>query len=71
MSEQIKDNLKNLEKRISDLESKVVSSKPPKPPRKPSEYNIFMKEYMEKNKNDKKTHKELFGDAVKAWNSRK
>ena len=67
--------IKKLEKRITDLENKSdksdKSDKKPKIPRKPSEYNTFMGEYMSKNKSDKKPHKELFADAVKAWNLKK
>ena len=70
--------IKKLEKRITDLENKSdkndksdKSDKKPKIPRKPSEYNTFMGDYMSKNKSDKKPHKELFADAVKAWNLKK
>jgi hypothetical protein len=42
-----------------------------KKPRKPSEYNIFVKDYISKHKDPKKDHKELFADAVKAWNTKK
>jgi len=65
---------KALEKRISELESKADSSKTTKAPRasrKPSDYNIFMGKYMSDNKSDKKPHKELFAEAVKAWNLKK
>ena len=66
------DELKALEKRITDLEKKSSTpQKPPRAPRKPSEYNTFMGEYMSKNKSDKKSHKELFAEAVKAWNLKK
>jgi hypothetical protein len=69
------DSFKLLEKRINDLEAKMnVPQKPPKPPRAPrapSAYNKFMGEYIAKNKDPKKTHKELFGEAVKAWNEAK
>ena len=59
-------------KRLTDLESKFgESSKAPRKPRKPSEYNKFMGEYMAKNKSDKKHHKELFAEAVAAWNKTK
>ena len=66
--------LKKLEQRITDLETKVGEKKKEKsarPPREPSEYNKFMGEYMAKNKSDKKSHKELFAEAVKAWNVKK
>ena len=61
--------LEQLEQRVNILESKF--NKPPKAPRAPSEYNIFMSEYLSKNKDPKKPHKELFADAVKAWNLKK
>ncbi len=66
------DDYKVLEKRIAELESKF-NEKPKKPraPRKPSEYNTFLADYLTKNKSDKKPHKELFGEAVKAWNDKK
>jgi len=65
--------IKKLEQRVNDLESKFGNStkKEPRKPRKPSEYNIFMGEYMSKNKSDKKSHKDLFSEAVKAWNNKK
>jgi hypothetical protein len=65
--------IKKLEQRVSDLESKTSAVVPKKErkPRKPSEYNDFMKDYFSKNKDPKKTHKELFGEAAKAWSSKK
>ena len=66
--------LEDIKKRLSDLESKVGSSSKvensPRAPRKPSAYNDFMKDYFLKNKdsNKSKSHKELFGEAAKAWN---
>jgi len=66
------ETIKKLEKRLTDLESKFgESSKAPRKPRKPSEYNKFMGEYMAKNKSDKKTHRELFLEATKAWGNEK
>jgi hypothetical protein len=68
MSEQ-NDTIKKLEERITQLESKMTTPvKPPRAPRAPSEYNKFMGDYISKNKDPKKTHKELFSEAVKAWN---
>ena len=70
-------DMKKLEQRVSDLESKLTESKsaeskkPPRPPRKPSEYNTFMGEYMAKHKDPKKKHSDLFSEAVKAWNAKK
>jgi RNA processing factor Prp31 len=64
--------LKKLEQRITDLETKVGEKKKAvRPPREPSEYNKFMGEYMAKNKSDKKSHKDLFAESVKAWNVKK
>ena len=63
--------IKNLEKRVTDLESKLTEKKPPRAPREPSEYNKFVAEYITKNKDPKKAHKELFSEAVKAWNVKK
>ncbi len=66
------EDYRTLEKRIADLETKMNEKpKKPRPPRKPSEYNTFLADYLVKNKSDKKTHKELFGEAVKAWNDKK
>jgi hypothetical protein len=66
------ESIKLLEKRVNELEAKMnVSAKPPRPPRAPSAYNKFMGDYIAKNKDPKKTHKELFGEAVKAWNESK
>ena len=61
-------------KRLTELEDKFAqkTSKPvkEKKPRKPSEYNIFMKNYFVKNKDPKKTHRELFTEAAKAWSNK-
>ena len=70
-------DMKKLEQRISDLESKLSepteSKKPPRPPRKPSEYNIFMGKFMadDKKKNPDKVHTQRFIDATKAWGEKK
>ena len=63
--------IKKLEERVADLESKNGVPKKERKPRKPSEYNEFIKDYFSKNKDPKKTHKELFGEAAKAWSSSK
>lgn len=63
--------IKKLDQRISELETKMGKPQKEKKPRKPSEYNLFVKEYISKNKNPKKDHKEIFADAVKAWNTKK
>ena len=63
-----------LAKRVSDLESKMgSSSKKEKVPRKKSEYNIFVQDFIskEKKKGTTKSHKELFGEAAKAWTNSK
>jgi hypothetical protein len=67
------ETIKKLEQRVADLESKFENKKEkaPRAPRKPSEYNTFMGEYIAKNKSDKKSHKELFAEAVKEWNAKK
>lgn len=65
------DIIKKFEQRISDLESKAGKEKKPKKPRKPSEYNVFLKDYFAKNKDSSKKHKELFGEAAKAWTLKK
>ena len=60
-----------LTKRIEELEAKFGASAPkPKRTRKPSEYNVFMGKYLEKNKDPNKTHKQLFAEAVEAWNNK-
>lgn len=75
-----KSELKMLSDRVSELESKTGKSKnivpqsaSEKKPRKPSEYNIFVQEYIasEKKKGNSKKHSELFSEAAKAWTSAK
>jgi hypothetical protein len=63
--------IKNLEKRLTELESKLNSPKVVRKPRKPSEYNDFVKNYISKNKDPKKTHAEIFSEAAKAWSAKK
>jgi hypothetical protein len=67
--------LEELEKRVKELESKMGTDssfgKKKRPPREPSEYNKFMKKYFAANKDPKKSHKDLFADAAKAWNVEK
>ena len=64
-----------LEKRIKVLEERLgnTSEKSEKKPRKSSAYNDFMKEYIseQKTKGSTKSHKELFTDGAKAWNTRR
>ena len=67
-------DLEKLSKRITDLEEKMkgsVPTKKEKKPREPSEFNKFMGNYIKKNKDPKKTHRELFAEAIKAWNDTK
>jgi hypothetical protein len=63
----------NLESRIEKLEANFGKSKPQKDrkPRKPSEYNEFIKKFFEKNKDASKSHKELFSEAAKEWTLKK
>jgi len=66
------DLIKHFEKRITDLESKMGNNpKKERKPRKPSEYNTFMSEYIAKNKDPKKKHSELFTEGAKAWSLKK
>jgi hypothetical protein len=64
-----------LAKRVSDLESKMGSTqqKKEKVPREKSKYNIFVQDFIakEKKKGTDKPHKELFSEAAKAWTSSK
>ena len=64
------DEFKKLEKRVSELEEKL---RKPKKERKQSEYNTFVKDYIDeqKKKNTTKTHKELFKEAAGAWSLNK
>jgi hypothetical protein len=64
--------LKNLEARIKALETKS-KCEVVKKPRQKSKYNEFVQDYIanEKRKETTKSHKELFGDAAKAWTSLK
>jgi hypothetical protein len=62
--------IKALEKRITALENnKTIPEKKDRAPRKESEYNKFMKNYIadEKKKGSTKSHKDLFADGAKAW----
>jgi len=71
-------DLKDLEKRLTEIEKQMKEGskkepKEPKKPRKPSEYNKFVQDYIssEKKKESKKTHRELFAEAAKAWSAKK
>ena len=68
--------LKNIEKRLADLEEKMKNSKhvKDKKPRQKSEYNIFVQDYIakeKKKKDNKRSHTELFSEAAKAWSANK
>jgi hypothetical protein len=60
-----------LDKRIKALEEKLINKE--KKPKKSSDYNNFMKEYIseQKSKGSTKSHKELFADGAKAWGIKK
>ena len=64
----------DLEQKFTNLEQKVNAMGKVKPvkdkkPRKPSEYNIFMKKFLtdDKKKNPDRTHAERFTEGAKAW----
>ena len=74
----VSDDYKALDKRIKALEdrsgdSKMGKEKVEKKTRPPSEYNIFMKKYIneEKEKGSKKSHAEIFSAGAKAWTLQK
>ncbi len=62
-----------LEKRIAALESKATTTKKPRAPRAPSEYNKFMKTEMDKARKNgsTKSHQELFSEIAKEWSEKK
>jgi hypothetical protein len=64
--------LEELEKRIAALEKgSAFGKKPPKVPRKPSEYNKFVQKYIKEHKDPNKPFKDIFMEASKAWNESK
>jgi hypothetical protein len=68
--------IKDLEKRLSEVEKKLNDKTKPlkeKKPRKKTEYNIFVQDFIssEKKKNENLSHKELFAKAAKEWSSKK
>ena len=63
--------IEKLTKRIEDLESKMGKSAKPKRTRKPSEFNKFLANYIDKNKSENKPHTELFKEAAAAWGKQK
>ena len=67
-------DFKNLEKRLADLEAKMKNTKSVKKPRKKSEYNIYVQDYIskeKKKKDNKLSHTELFSEAAKSWTANK
>ena len=78
VSDDLSDSFKSLDKRIKALENSIKprsssDSDIIKKPKKPSEYNIFMKKYIsdEKEKGTKKPHSEVFSAGAKAWSQQK
>ena len=66
--------LDQLEKDIAELKSNMKSAKPKKdkPPRAPSEYNEFVKKYVEEQKKKPDyDHKKAFKGAAIAWGEKK
>tara|TARA_B100000787_G_scaffold148034_1_gene119335 strand:- start:10341 stop:10595 length:255 start_codon:yes stop_codon:yes gene_type:complete len=74
--------IKALEKEVAELKTSISSfgntknrkSKRADGPKKPSDYNLFLKKFMidEKTKlGDKYDHKVAFGSAAKAWSAQK
>ena len=67
----IEERIQLLEDTVSGLKKnelvQLVPPKKEKKPREPSKYNIFVQEYISKNKDSNKSHKELFSEAAKAW----
>ena len=69
-----KSDFELLEQKFTNLEQKVNAMGKVKPvkdkkPRKPSEYNIFMKKFLmdDKKKNPDRIHSERFAEGAKAW----
>ena len=63
-----------LEERVQTLENTIQKnegSTKEKKKRSPSKYNEFVQKFFKDNVNSSKTHKELFGEAAKAWSENK
>ncbi len=63
----------DLERKIKKLEKKVKNlENPDKKPRKPSEYNLFIKKTIGKlnKEHPDKDHKDIFKKAVKLWSEK-
>ena len=65
--EQLDESMKALEKKFKKLNA------PPRAPREPSEFNIFMKDQMAKVKKENPTigNKDAFKECAKNWNKTK
>ena len=61
--------LKALEKKLTNTTTEVLDKKP----RKSSDYNVFMRDYIaeQKTKGTTKSHKDLFAEGAKAWTQKK
>ena len=70
-------DLESLDRRLTALENTKPKAdkadKAERAPRKQSEYNIFMKNYIgeQKTKGTTKSHKDLFAEGAKAWSAKK
>jgi len=67
------EEIKKLETRVAELEKCNVKPKKAKKERKPTEFNIFVKENLAKVKvdNPKMSHKEAFSATAKLYKDRK
>jgi len=70
--EKLQDQFTSLEERVNAMGKVKTDKEKPvkdKKPRKPSEYNIFMKKFLtdDKKKNPDKSHSERFTEGAKAW----
>lgn len=68
--------LDRLEKELSELKNKMQTDKPKKEKKQrgPSEYNIFLKNFISEQKNKLGTsydHKTVFKEASNAWSKKK
>jgi len=71
-----KAQIKELTKRLGEVEKRLEKAQFGKkkregPPRKPSEYNIFVKKFLAANKDPNKSHAELFKEASAKWSAEK
>ena len=74
--------IKALEKEVAELKTSISSFGDPKKrkgkraegPKKPSDYNLFLKKHIQEEKNrlgEKYDHKVAFSSAAKAWSAQK